>query len=265
MKVSRSGIIDRLAGFPAIRANAGVKMGSLTSSGSITATTGQTISGKYFPSGQVVVGAATGVTIQNCYFAGDGSQYYAVTCSGGAVTIQDCTFTGQYLDSAVSYDGVTMRRCEIVGMHADGVKIGSNTLYEENWIHDFTPDAGNHSDGMQAFEKIGNVVVRNNVVEVGLGGPWNANDVLDQSTNSALILNESLSTGTPGTISVTGNLLAGGGFTVYFDMVDSTTTFSDNQFTRNSYRWGALDDRAHASTWSNNTYSDNGEILPMPG
>ena len=260
----RSVVTEIPKGFAAIRKNAGVKSGSLTQSGSVNASSGQTISNLFIRGGQVYVGAQQDVTIRNCHFVGDGSEYFAIQCDSGSVTIEDCTFEGFYKDSAVSYGGVTMRRCEIVGMYTDGVKIGSNCLHEANWIHGFAPAQGAHSDGMQIYEKVGNVIVRNNVVEVGLGGTWNANDAIDQSTNSALILNESLATGTPGPVEIAGNLLGGGGFSVYMTLPSSTTTFTGNQFIRNSYRWGVLDDRVHATTWSNNTYSDTGAQIAMP-
>lgn len=260
--------LPQLTGFAAIRANAGVKLGSLTPSGSINATSNQVISGKSFAGGQVYIGNAINVKITNCQFTGNQTQYWAVESDqAGTVTIEDCTFDGYWMDAAVNYSGVTMRRCEIVGMYGDGVKLGSNCLYEYNWIHDFIVAQGAHSDGMQIYERVSNVTIQNNVVEVGLGGPYSATDSLDQSTNSALILNESQNTGTAGPITVTGNLLGGGGFTVYFDMPTSGTgtTFSNNQLVRNSYRWGALDSSAHAHTWTNNTYSDNGQVIAMPG
>ena len=88
-----------------------------------------------------------------------------------------------------------------------------------------TPGAGSHADGGQMQSGSRNVMVRHNVIDVGSG-------------NSALFLAPDLGPSSPGPVTVTGNWLDGGNFTLF--CVDGNNgqyfvdhiTITDNRFGR---------------------------------
>ncbi|WP_344054990.1 right-handed parallel beta-helix repeat-containing protein, partial [Planotetraspora silvatica] len=238
----------------------GVQPGvELKRSGSITARSGQVIEGLDI-TGQVLIGNGVhDVVIRNCRFNGDGSQSWAIQTSGnGSATVEHVTIHGDYSDSGLGYNNLTVSHADIYGMSNDGAKVGDNFTMTDSWIHDFKPARGAHSDGLQIFERVSNVTIKNNIINPGRGGTWSKNGDQDTSVNAALMFAESLNQGTAGRITVEGNTLGGGGWTVYFD-VPGDTHFTDNEFVRGSYLWGPVDSRAVTKEWTDNAYGDTGQ------
>ncbi|GAA1300437.1 hypothetical protein Psi02_21170 [Planotetraspora silvatica] len=238
---------------------------ALKPSESLKAKSGQVIENLDI-TGQVFIGDGVhDVVIRNCRFNGDGSQWYAIQTAGdGSATVDHVTIRGDYKDAGISYHNVTVTHADIYGMTHDGIKVGNNVTVADSRIRDFAPVAGAHSDGLQIFERVSGVTIKNNLVNPGLGGgSRNGKGDDDTAVNSALIFADSVDRGTAGRIVVDGNVLGGGGYTVYFD-VPGDTHFTDNKFLRDSYLYGPVDGRADTKEWRGNTFADNGEPISLP-
>ncbi|HEX7805699.1 MAG TPA: hypothetical protein VF413_06010, partial [Cellulomonas sp.] len=76
---------------------------------------------------------------------------------------------------------------------------------QDSWIHDLTPASGAHADGGQMQSGVTNLVVRHNVID--LSNVANA--------NSALFLAPDLGPSAPGPVTIDGNWLNGGNYTLF--------------------------------------------------
>jgi hypothetical protein len=87
----------------------------------------------------------------------------------------------------------------------DGIKLSSNSLYENVYVHDLqSPQEKPHSDAVQASGATTNVTVRNSILDST--GP-------DGNGNAAAIIKSDF--GPISDISITGSYLNGGNYTVY--------------------------------------------------
>ncbi|WP_309135075.1 right-handed parallel beta-helix repeat-containing protein [Cellulomonas sp.] len=215
----------------------------LQPSGPIVASTpGQVISGLDI-AGPVVV-RAPDVVITNCRIRGDGTGTGVMT-SGGSVTISDSEISG--FENGIGFDRWTARRVDVHSMTGDGVKLGSDVLLEDSWIHDLTPGKDAHADGGQMQDGVRNLVVRDNVI-----------DVSGARTNAALFLAPDFGPSTEGPVTVQGNLLDGGGYTLFAvdggdgRYVVGNITVTDNVFGRRA-EYGAA--RVNVPvTWQRNVW-----------
>jgi hypothetical protein len=171
---------------------------SLKSSGSLTITTPNTVIDGYNVSGGITV-QASGVVIKNTKVSGSGT--YGIYVRSGSATITDTDITGS--ENAIAGDNWTATRVDIYGTYGDGVKLGSNVTLQDSWIHDLTPSAGAHADGGQMQSGVTNLVVKNNNID------------LAKSTNAALFLAPDLGPSSNGPVTITGNWLNGGNYTLY--------------------------------------------------
>lgn len=203
---------------------------TLTPSGSMTITqAGAVVDGKDI-AGTVVVRAAN-VTIKNSRIKGSGA-YCVQTQSGGSVTIEDTEIIGG-CENAIGFDNWTARRVEVRGTYGDGVKLGSNVLLVDSWIHDLAPASGAHADGGQVQGGVTNTVVRHNVIDLGS----------TPRANAALFLAPDLGPSTNGPLTIEGNKLNGGNYIAF--CVDGNNgqyhikniTIRDNRF-GNTFTYG---------------------------
>jgi hypothetical protein len=229
--------------------NTGVPAGTtLKPSGSLHVTTPGQVIDSLDITGNVSVDAP-GVVIKNSKIHGSGSGD-GVRVLSGDVTVQDSEIYG--FENAIGYSNWTAVRVNVHSDTGDGVKLGSDTMLQDSWIHDLTPGPGAHADGGQMQDGVTNLVVRHNTI-----------DVSSTSVNSALFISPDLGPSTAGPVLIENNYLAGGGFTIF--VVDGSygTYFVGNITVRNNV-FGASQygpDRVNVSvTWSSNTLS-NGQIV----
>lgn len=172
---------------------------SLTSSRAITVTQDGAVVEGLDVSGTITV-SAKNVVIRNCRIHGDGSGN-GISVNRGSVTIEDTEISA--FENAIIGGSWTARRLDIHSTTGDGVKLGSDVLLEDSWIHDLTPAPGAHADGGQMQDGVRNLVVRGNRID------------LSTSVNSALFLSPDFGPSTDGPVTIQGNYLSGGGFTLY--------------------------------------------------
>ena len=210
--------------------NTGVPAGtSLSSTGGMTITRDGTVVDAKDINGPVIV-QARNVVIKRSKIHGSGS--FAVQVKSGDVTVQDSELYG--FENGIGFDNWTATRVDMHSLKSDGVKLGSNTLLQDSWIHDMTPASGAHADGAQMQDGVRNVVVRRNVIDMGSGS---------STGNAAIFLAPDLGPSTEGPVTVTGNWLDGGNFTIYCVDGDNgrffvkNITITNNRFGRD-YRYG---------------------------
>ncbi|HMO11714.1 MAG TPA: hypothetical protein PKB06_09485, partial [Actinotalea sp.] len=196
---------------------AGVTLTAYTGPSRITQA-GTVIDGKLITTPLVITASANNVTIKNSKIQASG--FFLVLNDEGATNLQiiDTEIDGRgntANDSAVAGRNYTLTR---VNIHStvDGIKLGSNVTVQDSYIHDLVIGNGSHNDGMQSLGS-NDVVIKNNTIIVGNG----STSAIILSTGSAQSMKR---------ITIEGNLLGGGAYTVYggyFRGVDNPAVVSE--------------------------------------
>jgi hypothetical protein len=186
-------------GFPDAT-NTGADCSSLAPSGSITVTTnGAVVEGKNV-SGSVTVRASNVTIRDDCVRS---SAIYPVHfVSGSNLTVQDTTITGTGgCDRAVepAGNGAVMDRLNVSGCE-DGIQMYNNDVLENSYIHDLAFTSSSHNDGVQQNGGSNDTVRHNTIFN-----PHNQTSCVNFTTDFGGI----------SAITITGNLLNGGNYTVY--------------------------------------------------
>ena len=233
--------------------NTGVPSGrTLTPSGSLTLRTANQVIDGLDINGSVDV-EAPGVVIKNSRI--HGSDSYGVLVRSGSVTISDSELYG--FENAIGGDDWKGFRLDIHGTYGDGVKLGSDVLLQDSWIHDLTPADGAHADGAQMQSGVVNLTVRHNVIDVSTA----------TDANSAIFMAPDLGPSTDGPVDVTDNWLDGGNFTIF--CVDGNNgqyfvqniSITGNRFGRHS-AYGPS--RVNVPIlWASNVWDDTGAGLGL--
>ena len=152
---------------------------------------------------------------------------------------------------AIGWSSYTALRVNIHGT-GDGLRANGGVTIQDSWIHDLYECGVCHNDGIQLTEGSG-VLIKHNTISNS------------HSQTSAILIK-----GDQGSISgvtVDGNLLAGGGYTVYALSAAYPVTsisFVNNVFSTMFYPksgyWGASDLNTPV-TWSGNVWQSTG--LPL--
>ncbi len=142
-------------------------------------------------------------------------------------------------------------------MTDDGVKLGNNVSLTDSWLHDFTPAADAHSDGVQMQSGLTNVRISGNDIDLSTA----------PEANAAIFLAPDLGPSSDGPITIENNRLDGGNYTLYcVDGANGTyvvggISIRANQFGR-SARYGPA--RINVPiTQADNSWADTGEPLVL--
>ena len=198
-------------GWPGASNSGHPKNRSLVATGGRTIQTdGTVIDGERITGGLTI--SARNVIVRNSYISSSFGTGAAVNGTGvvkvlpgASVTIENCTLDGlNRTHAAIWFEGAQLiaRGNDIFGVN-DGVFVwdGDNFTLEANYLHGFTEETANgHVDGFQT-EGASNGVIRRNTFDVAQSQTsaiaiWNGRDTSDN-------------------ITVEGNLVAGGGFSIY--------------------------------------------------
>ncbi|SEQ12244.1 right-handed parallel beta-helix repeat-containing protein [Microlunatus flavus] len=191
------------AGFPDASSTgvpAGTTLKAYSGPSTITAD-GTVIDGKKITSCLVV--KADDVTIKNSLISS--SCFFNVLADDGGrrLLLSDVEIDGRNnagSDSAVAGGGYTCLRCDVHGT-IDGFKAGTDVTIKDSWIHDLAMTDDSHNDGIQSLGTT-SLKVQHNTIVLGDG----ATSAVMLSTGSADAMRN---------VSIDGNLLGGGAFTVY--------------------------------------------------
>ena len=205
--------------------NTGVPAGTVLSpyTGPKTITTAGTVIDSKDVSGALVI-RAKNVVIRNSKIHDDPDAIAGIYVDGsGSATITDSEIYN--FEVGITYSNWTAIRVNIHDMTADGMKISSNVRLQDSWVHGPKPSSDAHWDGGQVQNGVTNTVIQGNTI-----------DASGSNTNSALFLCPDLGPSTNGPLTVTGNWLNGGNYTVFvLDGNNGQYFISDISVTNNRF------------------------------
>lgn len=142
---------------------------------------------------------ASGVVIRNskvtCH---DGGAVEVRQDEGGGLLIEDSEITcASGPGTALQASNFTARRLNIWGCE-NGGSFDHDITFEDSYIHDLYEDEVTHTDGIQLFEPVSNVTIRNNTI---ISTPGASSAIISPQTAANILIEH--------------NLLAGGGFALY--------------------------------------------------
>jgi hypothetical protein len=219
-----------------------------------------TVTDRRFLDGFVVTNG-TRVTMRNCHVISPDSFWTIRVYDGGSLLMEDCQI-GDYEttpgERGVGGDNVTLRRVKIVG-HTDGIKAGTNSLYERVWVTDLRDAGPGHEDGLQDDGGNTNYTIRYSRIE-GLRYPSGLG-------NAAMIIKSDL--GSISNVTIEHNAFDGGNYVLMLGVGDYPPPYNvvirNNAFGRN-FRYGVfLQHDGVGFTWENNFWEDTGEYIDDGG
>ncbi|MGE3619854.1 MAG: malectin domain-containing carbohydrate-binding protein [Acidimicrobiia bacterium] len=178
--------------------------GSLAPSGTVfTSANGQVIQNLDI-NGSIQV-RHNNVTIRNVRVRNSGGEAIAINPANSGTVIEDCELDGTGdtgAAPAVVHARYTIRRCDIHHF-GEGPRANGDVVIEDNYIHDFVDYEylGAHQDGIQTTSG-SNIVIRNNTIIIDV-----------ENANAAIMIGTAQ--GAVNNVVIDGNLLGGGGYTVY--------------------------------------------------
>lgn len=251
--------------------NTGVPAGTaLSASGSITVTTAGTVIADKLVTGCITV-KASNVTIKDTKVVG-GNGCGALIDTGDTSTgvytgimVEDVELDGQNsgVQRGIAYQGFTCLRCNIHGV-MQGVVMNKDITVQDSYIHDPNYSTSTHKEAILSNGGSGFVIKHNNL------------DYNQSSTVSAAL--SLFGDFSPiSNVSITGNLLNGGGYCLYAGSVAgkaypvaSNVVVTNNTFgqARNGRcgSYGAAIDWASGSgdEWSGNVWQGSGTAIAAP-
>jgi hypothetical protein len=244
--------------------NTGVRAGApmRTINGSVTLSQDGEVLENAIVTGSIDI-QADNVVVRNVRITVSGESWAIALRHARNATISNCEITPSssrlmvgivdlYGDGA----GTTVRGCEIVNT-STGIQIGQG-LIEDNYIHDMGYKSGDHINGTTSNGSTSPLTIRHNTIF----NQFDQTDAVSLFQDFGLEANRT----------ITDNLLAGGGYTIYGGEGDRGTTYNikitNNRiarlfFPRGGY-WGPV---AHFETsgsgnvWSGNVWDDSSAAI----
>lgn len=231
--------------------NTGVPAGTALTpyTGPQTVTTDGTIIDSMDVTGSLII-RARNVTIRNSKIHDDPGAVAGINIQDGAsATITDSEIYN--FQVGIVYENWTAIRVNMHDISFDGIKMGSNTQLLDSWLHSPKPTSDAHWDGVQVQAGVTNTFIKGNVI-----------DSTGADTNSALFLAPDQGPSTDGPLTVTGNWLDGGNYTVFVnDGAGKQYYIADISVTDNRFGHGAKYGPAYVNvpvSWSGNVWDDTG-------
>lgn len=248
--------------------NTGVPAGTALTAyaGDMVITTANTVVDKRKVSGNIDV-RAPGVVIRNSEIGGivvndNNVNHYAFTIENS--TVGPATGCSSWGNGAIGTKNYSAKKVLVRGF-GDGFRIaGGNVLIQDSYVALCTTNPDAHSDGIQAYGAANgkNIVIDHNVID--------QRNILDGTATAPIFIpNDGVNQGNQNLeVTVTNNVLAGGGFSlrVYGDLPFTAPSVSGNKIVDKTYAYGPVDiNCARIARWKDNavvTYDfANGKVL----
>jgi hypothetical protein len=151
-------------------------------------------------------------------------------------------------NTGVSIANFTATRLNVHGCE-NGFDPGSGSTIQDTYVHDLNTCCSNHPDGIQLGQGVGNLTIRHNTLIAPI-------------TNAALIMWDENDPQNHDVL-VDGNLLAGGGFTLYCPRMPSTNVVvTNNRFGNSNFGPTSQCTIGHVAQWSGNIFDATGAVVP---
>jgi hypothetical protein len=202
--------------------------------------------------GGIVVDAPD-VVIRRSRIVGDGSVPFGIrTTDNGSVRIEDVTLTGDFLEAAIGGDRWSGERLEITRVTSDGARLGDASRLRNSIVHDFATGPDRQASALVVQGTGADVLVEDNRIELGAG----------PGRDSALLLApERAGEHADGPVTIRGNVLGGGRYTVRQDVptaMMADVRISGNRFVRDAEHGPMRVSRR--AVLEGNTYLDGGKL-----
>lgn len=192
---------------------------------------------------------ADNVTIRNTRISGGNCQF-ALLNQGTGLTIVDSEVNcAETAHTAIGSSDLTATRVDVHGCE-NGFNISGRVTVQDSWVHDLYAPAGAHTDGAQLNQGAEAVVFQHNtIVSPSPGGTaaiimWNEGDPQNHD------------------VTITGNLLAGGAWTLYCPRSDSTgVRVVGNRISPGVFGPAAACTAGHVAEFADNIVDDTGSVL----
>lgn len=240
--------------------NTGVPDGvTLLPSGGIVVTKPGTVISGLDIKGPVVI-QANNVTIENCKITATDFSGVRIMPGYSGTIVQNNEINGNGAHNGIFGNGTFLNN-NIYAVENGIALQGSNTVIEGNYIHDMYAPGSPHYDGIEIDGGISNVTIRGNTI------------INDHGQTSAIMIDNYF--GAINNIKVDGNLLAGGGYTIYVDGQFNSNPISGVSITNNHLGkggYGTTNFNKTNPTFSGNSTDgwslvdglDNQPITPKP-
>lgn len=242
----------RSSGFPGASTTgvpAGMALTPYTGPGQIT-TPGTVIDGKDITVALKI--SANNVTIRRSRIHTGAWYVIAVDENTSGTLIEDVEIDGLGANGAKGIYGspVTVRRANIHGVE-DGVQLWADSSVEDSWIHDLAAPGSPHYDGVE-IDGGSDITVRHNNIDV-------------PGANSAVMIDNYY--GPVDNVTVDGNRLIGGNYTVYSDGQFTGGPITGVRVTNNrlagwNYGWVLVRNNVLAAS-NGNIHDTNGAALRL--
>jgi hypothetical protein len=236
----------------ATRATTGVPSGTrLTAARGMTITKDGTVVSAKDVSGGIWIDADD-VTIRSSRVTGTGFAVIQVKDGSRNVRIQDVEIDGQgaQAGSMGVIGPAAVTRADISGVE-NGLTPGSGSQLRNNWVHDLDAPGSPHYDGIQIDGGLSDITISGNHV-----------DLSNHTQTSAVMIDNYF--GPISNVSVVGNRLEGGGYTVYSDGqfgggAIRGVSFTGNRLGKGYYGYASI--VRNSPTWSGNTDATTGRSV----
>ncbi|WP_134742389.1 hypothetical protein [Nocardioides sp. 503] len=237
----------------------GVPRGTrLRASGSVTVTRPGTVIDGLDIRGTLTIKAPR-VVVRNTRIRGAGFWVVTVDKAASGVVLQDVEVDGLGTRGVAGSSGIVGGSPTIIGARVTGVENGlvpgSGTRIRRSYVHGLASPGAPHYDGIQIDGGVKDISVTASTI-----------DVSDQTQTSAVMIDNYF--GAVSDVSVTRNLLMGGGFTVYADGAFSdsdgieTVTYARNRLVRGYYGYHLV--RNARVRWAGNVVDRTGSPVRVP-
>jgi hypothetical protein len=236
----------------ATRATTGVPSGTrLTAARGMTITKDGTVVSAKDVSGGIWIDADD-VTIRSSRVTGTGFAVIQVKDGSRNVRIQDVEIDGRgaQAGSMGVIGPAAVTHADISGVE-NGLTPGSGSQLRNNWVHDLDAPGSPHYDGIQIDGGLSDITISGNHV-----------DLSNHTQTSAVMIDNYF--GPISNVSVVGNRLEGGGYTVYSDGqfgggAIRGVSFTGNRLGRGYYGYASI--VRNSPTWSGNTDATTGRSV----
>ncbi|HEY0636040.1 MAG TPA: right-handed parallel beta-helix repeat-containing protein [Pseudonocardiaceae bacterium] len=247
----------------------GLPAGARWSAGALRITGNVTLDGVFVKGGIQLSGGS--LTLTNSIVEGTPSLWATILASRGTVLeVRDSTLRwkagagppgSNWGNGVIHGDArMTIVRNDLSGS-PDGIQFASSdSVFEQNWIHDLAMFGDTHNDGVQSYGGDNNVFRYNRIdLRDAQGRAYNGHQ------NGALFFQPS--SGFPlRNVQIVGNWLSGGGFTLRLEAPVTGAVVTGNQFGPYTGGWGDVlvdDSGVSIAQWSGNL-DNGGRTIPAP-